>query len=225
MRAAAARRALRADAAQRRRSSNAVGEAQRLGLATKANFVAANLYLFDFTSATVLTMYLLPHINLDLRPRILGGLKPGTRVVSHDFDMGKWQPDVRLEVPVPDKPYGEPVSRVYLWYVPAHVAGQWQWQIAHDGRDSRIEAAFNQNFQRLTATAVVEGARAEIEGATLKGDAIAFMLKVHAGGRKDVYEFSGRIDGDEMTGKVTTGGDQTSGWRALRIARGRAGIE
>ena len=198
---------------------------ERLGLTAKANFVAANLYLFDFTSATVLTMYLLPHINLDLRPRILGGLKPGTRVVSHDFDMGKWQPDVRLEVSVPDKPYGEPVSRVYLWYVPAQVAGQWQWRIAHDGRDRRIEAAFNQTFQRLTATAAVEGARADIEGATLKGDAIAFTLRLDAGGRKDVYEFSGRIDGDKIAGKVKTGGEKESEWHALRIARGRAGIE
>ena len=84
---------------------------------------------------SVLSMYLLPHINVSLRPRILQ-MKPGTRVVSHDFDMGSWRADAKREVPVPDKPYGAPVSQVYLWYVPANVAGRWEWRMG----GARVEA-------------------------------------------------------------------------------------
>ena len=93
-------------------------EAARQGIGDRVNFVNANIFVYDFSPASVLSMYLLPHINVSLRPRILQ-MKPGTRVVSHDFDMGSWRADAQREVPVPDKPYGAPVSQVYLWYVPA----------------------------------------------------------------------------------------------------------
>ena len=206
--------------------TTANGEAARQGIAGKANFVTANLYAFDFTQATVLTMYLLPNINLDLRPRILNGLKPGTRVVSHDFDMGKWRPDMRREVAVPDKPYGPPVSQVYLWYVPANVAGKWQWRRPAGDAAGGHEVTFRQTFQQLTGNAVLDGGPATVENATLQGDAIAFTLVRDAAGRKQTYEFSGRVDGDQIAGTVKTGGDdKTYDWRATRLARGQMIIE
>jgi SAM-dependent methyltransferase len=206
--------------------TTANSEAARNNIRAKVDFVNANLYAFDFTRATVLTMYLLPNINLDLRPRILSGLKPGTRIVSHDFDMGRWRPDVQREVPVPDKPYGPPVSQVYLWYVPAHVAGKWQWRLA--AGDAVIqEVTFRQTFQQLTGDAALQGGKAAVEGAKLQGDAIAFTL-LHDGdgaGRPRAYQFSGRVDGDKIAGTVKTGDDTSYDWQATRIQRGQMAIE
>ena len=78
-------------------------EAQRQGVAAKATFVAGNLFDFELGRASVLTMYLFPQINIRLRPRLFEQLKPGTRVVSHDFHMDEWQPDLQREVAVPGK--------------------------------------------------------------------------------------------------------------------------
>ncbi len=201
--------------------SDARREAGRLGVADRAKFVDANIYIFDFSPATVLTMYLLPAINLDMRPRILA-LKPGTRVVSHDFDMGKWRPDVRREVAVPNKPYGPPVSQVYMWYVPALLAGRWEWRVA----EGRVDASFRQTFQQVAASATLEGGRVAFDNVRLQGDALAFSLAVDAGGRQQAYEFNGRISGDRIAGSYRMGADaQPREWQAMRVARGEMSIE
>jgi SAM-dependent methyltransferase len=92
--------------------------ARRAGVAERVEFREQDLFETDLSRATVITMYLLPDVNLKLRPR-LQALKPGTRIVSHDWDMGDWKPDRMVTIDVPDKPYGlEKVSRLYLWTVP-----------------------------------------------------------------------------------------------------------
>ena len=93
--------------------------ARRAGVADRAEFRVQDLFATDLSQATVITMYLLPDVNLLLRPKLLA-LKPGTRIVSHDWDMGDWKPDRVVTVDAPDKPIGrEKVSRLYLWTVPA----------------------------------------------------------------------------------------------------------
>ena len=95
------------------------------GVAEKVAFRVQDLFQTDLSAATVVTMYLLPEVNLQLRPALLA-LRPGTRVVSHDWDMGDWPPDRTVVVPVPDKKVGlEKSSKVHLWTVPARVAGLW----------------------------------------------------------------------------------------------------
>lgn len=91
--------------------------ARREGVADKARFVAEDIFIADFSQATVITMYLLPDVNMKLRPRIRA-LRPGTRVVSHDWDMGDWAPERTIEVDAPDKRVGlRRVSRLMLWRV------------------------------------------------------------------------------------------------------------
>ena len=93
--------------------------ARRAGVADRAEFRVQDLFATDLSQATVITMYLLPDVNLLLRPKLLA-LKPGTRIVSHDWDMGDWKPDRVVTVEAPDKPIGrEKLSRLYLWTVPA----------------------------------------------------------------------------------------------------------
>ena len=106
------------DLVQRSRAS-----ALTAGVADRVSFLEQDLFQTDLSRATVVTMYLLPEVNLQLRPRLLA-LKPGTRIVSHDWDMGDWPPDRSLTLDVPEKAIGrEKRSTVYLWVVPARVPG------------------------------------------------------------------------------------------------------
>jgi SAM-dependent methyltransferase len=99
--------------------------AREAGVADRVRFLEQDLFQTDLSPATVVTMYLLPEFNLQLRPRLLA-LKPGTRVVSHDWDMGDWKPDQTTVVPVPNKAVGiDKSSKIHLWVVPAKVEGAW----------------------------------------------------------------------------------------------------
>jgi SAM-dependent methyltransferase len=99
--------------------------AREAGVADRVDFREQDLFKTDLSAATVITMYLLPEVNLQLRPALLA-LKPGTRVVSHDWDMGDWKPDQTTVVPVPDKKVGlEKSSKIHLWVVPARIDGLW----------------------------------------------------------------------------------------------------
>ncbi|MFM7849920.1 MAG: SAM-dependent methyltransferase [Rubrivivax sp.] len=109
--------------------------AQAAGVADRAEFREQDLFKTELTAASVITMYLLPAVNLQLRPALLK-LKPGTRVVSHDWDMGEWTPDRTLTVEAPTKNIGrEKLSQLHLWVVPAPAAGLWcgatglQWHL------------------------------------------------------------------------------------------------
>ena len=102
-----------------------IAHAQAAGVAQRAEFREQDLFKTDLSGATVITMYLLPEVNMQLRPSLLA-LKPGTRLVSHDWDMGDWTPDRTTVLPVPDKKVGrEKSSKVHLWVVPARVQGVW----------------------------------------------------------------------------------------------------
>lgn len=208
--------------------SIATAEAKRQGVTRKVAFVQGNVFYTDFSKASVLTMYLLPQINLQLRSRVFGELRPGTRVVSHDFDMGNWKPDLKREIAVPNKSYGPPSSVIYLWYVPADVSGKWQWRLTVGGTARLYEATVEQAFQELRGAALVDGGTASGFDATLRGDLIALTLEREFFGRKVRHEFSGRVAGDQAIGraKVTSAeGEQTLDWQATRVARGKMHIE
>jgi len=105
--------------------AESIDNAQRAGVSARAKFLEQDLFKTDLAPATVITMYLLPEVNLQLRPAILA-LRPGTRIVSHDWDMGDWIADRSMELAVPDKTIGlAKSSRVHLWIVPARVGGLW----------------------------------------------------------------------------------------------------
>jgi SAM-dependent methyltransferase len=165
--------------------------AAREGVAGKVRFMKADLFETDFSEATVVTMYLLTDINLRLRPKILE-LKPGTRVVSHAFDMGEWKPD-RTET-VEGK-------TAYLWIVPAKVAGVWQLP--------QGELTLRQDFQMIEGTLKTGDRTVPVSGGRLRGDQIRFS----AGGA----EYSGKVGGNSIDGGVKSG-DNQSKWSATRHA-------
>lgn len=142
---------------------------QAAGVAGRVAFRVQDLFATDLSRATVITMYLLPEVNLQLRPRLLA-LQPGTRIVSHDWDLGDWLPDQERRLDVPDKPIGrDKSSRVMLWLVPARVQGAW---CAPGGWQLDVQ----QHFQAFSATLAKRGEAAprwvtdgRIEGLQLNG--------------------------------------------------------
>lgn len=201
-------------------------EAARQGVQDKVDFRAENLFLTDIDRATVLTMYLFPRVNMELRPRIFAQMKPGSRVVSHEFDFGNWKPDAQVTVQVPDKPYGPPRSDVFLWIVPANAAGRWQWRMQHGGTQVGYEAALEQTFQVLRGSARADGRPARLENAQLRGDEIRFTFVTDSDGRPMRQELAGRISGDTIRGKARLLGSQgEQDWQATRATRGRIRID
>ena len=127
--------------------------AAREGVSDKAKFLRQDIFAADFRQATVLTMYLLPEVNLALRPRILFGLRPGTRVVSHDWDMADWEPDRRLVLETPGKTvWPTEESTVYLWVVPARIAGYWRGTLSGPQGGEPVVIEFLQHFQTASAS-------------------------------------------------------------------------
>jgi SAM-dependent methyltransferase len=134
------------DLVQRSRES-----AIKAGVAQRVRFEAHDLFATELSQATVITMYLLPEVNLLLRERLLK-LKPGTRVVSHDWDLGDWQPDQDQTLDVPDKAVGrDKRSRVMMWVVPAQVAGAW-CAAGSTGAGSGLALRIEQRFNRASLT-------------------------------------------------------------------------
>src|SRR3989442_8470792 len=122
-------------------------EARRLGIADRVKFLRQDLFSTDFHEANVLTLYLLPDVNLALRPKILAELKPGTRVVSHDYDMRGWRPDAEETMPAPGKKIGmRKESMGYLWIVPARVEGEWTFELSSGGKTRRTRPLLPPGF-------------------------------------------------------------------------------
>ena len=190
--------------------------AAQADVAGRVRFEIRDLFETDLSQASVVTMYLLPEVNLKLRPKLLSELRPGARIVSHDYDLGDWQPDASAEVAVPEKrvgPFG--VSKVYMWIVPAQVAGRWVSEMG--GR--RWEFALEQRYQTVTVRAWVAGVPLEASEARLRGDEIGFVARGSLDGRPIEHRFNGRVDGGRIDGMVGTsegGSGRQVEWRALR---------
>ncbi len=196
--------------------------ARKAGVADRVAFYERNLYITDFSKASVLALYLFPRVNLDLRPRLFKEVRPGTRVVSHDFDFGRWKPDAQETVAVPDKPYGEPRSTIYFWIVPADASGRWTWNLPEGDGTRAYEVTLEQTFQMLRA---VPSGSVEAGGGSMRGEEIRLALKVKSDGRETREDYHGQLHGDTIQGSVTIEGAGQFAWRAKRLVHGRIDIE
>ena len=138
-------------------------QVERAGLTARARIVQGDIFQEDFSSATVVTMYLLPELNLQLRPTLLA-MKPGTRLVSHAFDMGDWEPDQVL---------GTERERAYLWIVPRQVAGRWTLRDQQGQTLGMVE--LTQRFQRVGGQMLIAGVGQPLLGARVEGNTLRFQ--------------------------------------------------
>jgi SAM-dependent methyltransferase len=169
--------------------------ADREGVGERVQFMKADLFETDFSQAQVITMFLLPDINLKLRPKILN-LKPGTRIVSNSFNMGEWVDDETATLDAKDNCSYWCIA--HLWIVPAHAEGQWS------SPAGALE--LKQQFQMVSGTLRSSAGPQEVSG-RLRGEEITFTA---AGA---VY--SGRVNGRSIEGTVVSDG-KTSKWTATR---------
>lgn len=146
--------------------NRSIENAKQAGVSDRVQFFQQDLFKTDFSEASVVTLYLLPKINLELRPKLLSELKPGSRVVSHAFGMGDWKPD-RTET-IDDS--GRP-RLTYLWIIPANVAGTWSGTIAaKSGASQPYSVQINQTFQNVRATVNLNGQTISLPQVKLVGD-------------------------------------------------------
>jgi SAM-dependent methyltransferase len=177
--------------------------AEHAGVAQRVEFREQDLFKTDLSQATVITLYLLPEVNLQLRPALLA-LAPGTRIVSHDWDMGEWAPDRTVTVAVPDKTIGiDKKSRLHLWVVPARVEGRW----CGTGNARGTTLRLRQIFQRFDA-ALARGAATPIKfGGRIDG------MRVRS--QRGALELALRDD----VLRATRARGVFSAWRAATFAR------
>jgi hypothetical protein len=193
------------------RVKESVANAKLAGVSDRAQFYQRNLFDTKIAEATVVTLYLLPRVNIELRPRLLKELKPGTRVVSHDFDMGDWKPDIRATVRGTS-------DTIYYWTVPVQVEGAWKLQVSTGHGNADYELDVQQKYQELNVLARRSGKQVAVLTPRLDGDAIGFVLvdqdePVHR------RRFDGRVTGRTMEGTAhgegSGAGDEIK-WRATR---------
>jgi hypothetical protein len=162
-----------------------VGEA---GVTDKVKIITGDIFQEDFSSATVVTLYLMPHLNLKLRPLLLK-MKPGTRVVSHAFTMGDWEPDETMS-------YQH--SQGYFWVVPAQIEGNWLMTGLEGGP---MRMSMSQSFQNIGGILTRGGQNHALLGARLRGDEVKFQFITQD---RKVHAFTGRVEGRRITGTVVS---------------------
>jgi SAM-dependent methyltransferase len=190
-----------------------IAEARRnaklAGVSDRVEFRQQDLFATSIRDATVVGLYLFVWANEKLRPRLISELRPGSRIVAHDFPIGDdWKPDVEEDIEN---------RTVYLWYVPAQVAGRWEIS----GGPPGLSVLLQQQFQMIEGTASVNGRSAPLQKATLRGDAIDFTVAFD--GEKPM-QFRGRVDGATIAPRADAGangkagGSVMSGWSAVRTS-------
>jgi len=174
----------------------------------KVKFVLGDLFQFDFHEATAVTLYLLPDLNVKLRPTLMSQLKPGTPVVSHDFDMGDWAPDESENIQAEDRAHS-----AFLWIVPAQVQGAWQWTMVQPGTNDRYTLMLKQQFQKVTATLTINGKESTVMNLKLAGDRLRFDTAYN--------HYEGQIDGDRMALSTVHNGQEVG---PIIATRGQPGL-
>lgn len=184
--------------------------AKRAGVSERVKFFEQDLFRTDLAEATAVTLYLFPEINVRLRPKLLRELKPGTPVVSNEFDMGEWEADRVLRVQAPDRVYV-----VYYWLVPAHAEGIWQWRLPSPAGPVDYTLELGQQFQEVSGTATVNGKTASLTDVQLSGDQVRFTIQAREQKAAAVH-FSGRLNGDSVKGSVSGLAGKPEDWKADR---------
>jgi len=167
--------------------------AERAGVADKVAIIQGDIFKQDFSRASVVTLYLLPDLNYQLRPTLLD-MKPGTRVVSYMWDMGEWEPDEAFVVEG---------GEAFLWVVPARIAGRWSLR---DDQGFDGEVNITQQFQRIGGTLTLRGKTQPLLGAYVSGGTVGFTFQDVDGAIKSVRA---QASGDRLAGQLRFVGNVT----------------
>lgn len=188
------------------RIKEARANAEEQGVDDRVMFLREDIFETDFSDANVITMYLLTSVNRELRPRLLESLEPGTRLVSHSFDMGDWEADREVSVDA-----GSGTHRIYYWVIPARVDGEWSWTVG----GQNFSATISQQYQEIEVSVSGPSGALTVEEATLNGERISLLLS--SGSTR--YILSGRASGGTIDGtaQIHAGADKSKAqWTGTR---------
>jgi SAM-dependent methyltransferase len=195
----------------------ATSNAEQAGVTDRARFELKDIFATDLAPASVITMYLLPEFNVQLKDRLLA-LKPGTRIVSHDGSIGDWPADETHELRTPEKPVGlGGLSKIELWIVPADVHGAWTSELPKQGGTWRFQ--IGQHYQMLDVKAAAQGRDLLVRNTRLRGEEVKLIVTGLVGTRPWHHYFIGTAHGDAIDGTLTVsdGSAQTVyPWHATR---------
>jgi len=180
-------------------AKHAQGNVEKAGVAGRARILNGDIFVTNFSEATVVTMYLLPALNLKLRPTILQ-MRPGTRVVSHSFTMDDWEPD---EISSMDG------RRAYFWLVPANINGGWSLESGSD----KFELSIEQRFQKIEGTIGLGHTQGGLRDARLRGSQVSFAFVGNDGVKR---EYTGRVSGQKMEGSFRGDNGSEGRWSATK---------
>jgi hypothetical protein len=175
--------------------------AQQEGVADRVKFLKQDLFKTDVSQATVITMYLLPDtVNL-LKDKFLNELRPGTRIVSHDYPLTGWIPEKYVQMDLEDKVQisGVTTTLIYLYVVPAKVDGRWSARMPPAVSRQPATLQLRQQLTRVSGTARLDGREVPLEELKLRGDRISFRLSGRPG------EFTGQVKGSSIEGEMVSG--------------------
>lgn len=178
------------------RISESRANAKHAGVADKVQFVEGDLFKVDLHSATAVTLYLLPDVNLRLRPKLLAELKPGTPIVSHQFDMGDWEPEVKTTVGY---------ATVYLWHVPARLSKTSDYDLrATDGHTEHHRLDVTQHMQKIAGSVTIDGEQFPIENGHVSGERVRFAVKRPSNGWLVAQTYEGEVIDGQMRNVTAT---------------------
>jgi hypothetical protein len=192
------------------RQANA--DAKREGIADRVKFIKADLFKTDISQATVLTMYLLPDTVNMLKDKLLTELKPGTKILSHDYGLSGWVPEKTVEMDLQEKIKisGVTTTLIYLYLVPAKIQGRWSAKVPASVGKGPLTLDIAQQITRISGIASQSGKEVVLEDLKLHGKRIAFGIA----GRK--VAFTGDVEGASMNGVVEVNGAKAP-WSAKRV--------
>jgi len=194
------------------RIKEANANAQAQGVTDRVRFLRQDLFQADFSSATVVTLYLLPSLNVKLRPMLFRVLKPGTRIASHAFEMGDWLPDAKLEIEG---------TNAFFWTIPADVRGDWNWQMQTPEGSERHTITFQQHFQKATGSWAGENATVSVPAVRIVGDSIMFRISRPS----EEFRIAARVSGDRMEGTIERDGVPAQPFSARRVKQPSGSID
>lgn len=174
--------------------------ASKAGVSHLVKFFEQDIFEADFREASVVSLYLLTSVNLRLRPKLLTQLRPGTRVVSHNYGMDTWKPDDSAVVMVNDQSHN-----VYLWIVPANVSGSWEWTWGEGDQKVAYALSLEQHFQWPAGELKSGGRDWTLRDISLKGNELQFKAESQERGKTRTMFFSGKVMGNTIEGTAVTG--------------------
>lgn len=191
--------------------------AAKEGVENKVKFIEMDLFDADISEASVVTLYLLSRVNIRLRPKLLSDLKPGTRVVSHDFDMDEWEADETSYVEDDWETHS-----VFFWIIPADVSGTWEWTLPEIAGKNGFSLELEQEFQMLKGAAFENSSSIPVfvEGNKINGADLEFSIERNLGQNTERLLFRGKADANTIKGTVIREGSpdkKSYSWSARRI--------